>query len=330
MASGESFQIERTVLELLHSLEELDCAGSRPEIVLVIGAFDGVHLAHQALIRGAVARARALDRPALVLSFNPHPDSVVRPDRPMIYLTDLEDKAALIAGLGVDSLIIQPFTFEFSQLTAEEFIELLLSAARLREIHVGTDFVFGHKAQGNVLRLREWGLTNGFEVHVMQELEIDGEPVSSSRIRRMLLEGYVEQAARLLGRRYSLKGQVIHGNARGRLLGFPTANMAVAPDFATPAHGVYASFTTFLDQADEGPHPSITNIGTRPTFDNGVRSVETFVLDWSGVLYGQAIRVEFVQKLRDERKFAGIDEIRAQLELDVAYCRQVLQAAVQV
>lgn len=313
-------------MELLRNLDELAGRSPRPKLVLTIGAFDGVHVAHRALISGAVMAARELGVPAAVLSFDPHPDSVIRPDRPMIYLTDLEDKTALTAEIGADMLIIQSFTPEFARVLAEDFISRLLEVADLKEIHVGEDFVFGYKAQGNVVRLREMGHQHGFQVRSLAPLEVGAETVSSSRIRKLLQEGDVARAGRLLGRAHSLKGLVQHGHERGRLLGFPTANLAVPKHFAVPSHGVYATMTTFLDQASP-PRPSVTNIGTRPTFDNGERSVETFVLDWSGDLYDQPIRVEFVQKLRDERKFAGLDEIKAQLARDVEQARAALQAA---
>lgn len=317
-------------METYHSIEELEKGtnGRRPPVILTIGAFDGVHIAHRALISGAVISARQLGLEAVVLSFDPHPDSVVRPNRPMIYLSDLEDKALNIAEIGADKLIIQSFTPEFARIEAETFIDKLLAVADIREIHVGEDFVFGYKAQGNVVRLREWGHQKGFVVKSLAPLQIEETVVSSTRIRQFLVEGNVKEAGRLLGRAHSLKGEVVHGFERGRILGFPTANLAVSAKFATPGNGVYATMTTFLDGANGGvARPSVTNIGTRPTFDNGERSVETFVLDWSGDLYGQRIRVEFIQKLRDERKFNGLEEIKTQLTLDVANARLALEEA---
>jgi riboflavin kinase/FMN adenylyltransferase len=316
-------------VEFLRNLADLAKNNTqRQAMVLTIGAFDGVHVAHQALISGAVMRARESGLGATVLTFEPHPDEVIWPDRAMAYLTDTEDKANLIAEIGTDQLVVHPFTPEFAGIPAEEFVDWLLTLADIKEIHIGEDFRFGHKAQGNVVRLREWGHQKGFQVRSLAPLEVDGTPVSSSRIRRLLMEGEVAQAGRLLARAHSLKGVVIHGNERGRLLGFPTANMAILPRFAVPGNGVYATMTTFLDQGKNlAARPSVTNIGTRPTFDNGERSVETFVLDWSGDLYGQNIRVEFVQKLRDERKFSGIEEIKAQLARDVEASRVALEAA---
>lgn len=267
---------------------------------------------------------------AAVMSFDPHPDSVIFPQRPLLYLTDETDKAAYIEEIGADLLIIQPFTLEFSRTSAEDFITRLTQVADIREIHVGEDFAFGHKARGNVRFLREIGPQLGFQVKSLAPLEVDDQVVKSSRIRNLLLAGEVDEAARFLGRTHSLKGEVLHGDKRGRLLGFPTANLAIPDLFAVPGNGVYATMTTFLDEAGkarENPRPSVTNIGTRPTFDNGVRSVETFVLDWSGDLYGQRIRVEFIQRLREERKFAGIEAIRAQLTLDVENGRAALRAA---
>jgi riboflavin kinase/FMN adenylyltransferase len=264
---------------------------------------------------------------AAVMSFEPHPDSVISPDRPLLYLTDLADKVAYIAEIGADLLIIQPFTPEFARTPAEDFIARIARVADIKEIHVGEDFAFGYKAQGNVAFLQEIGPKYGFQVRSLAPLEVDGEVVKSSRIRSLILEGTVAQAGRLLGRAHSLKGEVLHGDQRGRLIGFPTANLAIPDRFAVPANGVYATMTTFLEAEGARPRPSVTNIGTRPTFDNGVRSVETFVLDWAGDLYGQIIRVEFIQRLREERKFAGIEAIRSQLVQDVENGRQALKAA---
>lgn len=316
-------------MEYITDLESL--AGRKlPPLVLTIGVFDGVHLGHRALISGAVMAARERGFLAAVMSFDPHPDSVIFPQRPLLYLTDQADKAAYIEEIGADLLIIQPFTLEFSRTSAEDFVTRLTEAADIREIHVGEDFAFGYKARGNVTFLREIGPKLGFQVKSLAPLEVDEEVVKSSRIRNLLLAGEVDAAARLLGRAHSLKGEVLHGDKRGRLLGFPTANLAVPDLFAVPGNGVYATMTTFLDEegkARENPRPSVTNIGTRPTFDNGVRSVETFVLDWSGDLYGQRIRVEFIKRLREERKFAGIEAIRAQLALDVENGRNALRAS---
>ncbi len=314
-------------METLHSLEELRGRATRPALVLTIGAFDGVHVAHRALISGAVVSARERGLLSAVMSFDPHPDTVIYPDRPMIYLTDYSDKADLVAEIGADQLIIQPFTTEFAAISAEDFVTNLLELADIKEIHVGEDFVFGAKARGNVSRLREMGFSRGFQVKSLAPLEVDSQIVSSSLIRQLLLEGNVRQAARLLGRAHSLKGPVIHGNERGRLLGFPTANQAIAANFAVPGHGVYATMTTFLAHSSASPRPSVTNIGTRPTFDNGERSVETFVLDWSDDLYDQPIRVEFIGKLRDERKFNGLEELKTQLAHDVEASREALHKA---
>ena len=314
-------------MERLNSLEELRQWPTRPPLVVTIGAFDGVHVAHRALISGAVVASRERGVQSAVLSFDPHPDTVVRADQPMIYLTDYDDKADLIAEIGADMLIIQPFTPEFARVPAQDFIARLVELAAVKEIHVGEDFVFGYKAQGNVVRLREWGHAAGFQVKTLAPLEVNNQTVSSSLIRQFLTAGQVDQAARFLGRVFSLKGTVIHGNERGRLLGFPTANLAVPANFAVPGHGVYATMTSFLDEPGAVARPSVTNIGTRPTFDNGERSVETFVLDWSGDLYAQSLRVEFIQKLRDEQKFNGLDAIKAQLTRDVEASRAALKAA---
>jgi riboflavin kinase/FMN adenylyltransferase len=312
-------------LKLLNDLSELYQPGQNKErVVLTIGAFDGVHVAHRALIAGAVMRARELGVKSVVVSFNPHPDTVVKPDNKMIYLTSLEQKAALIEEIGADYLIIQPFTQEFRQLTAQEFVEWILQPAQIAEIHVGEDFVFGHKAQGNLAFLHHLGTQHGFHVSGLAPLEVGNEVVSSTRIRNLLLQGEVIQAARLLGRNHELSGPVVHGFQRGRLIGFPTANITVAPDFAIPGNGVYVTLAYIESDGDTTTRPSVTNIGVRPTFDNGARTIETHLLDFDGDLYDKTLRVEFLAKLRDERKFSGIDEIRAQLFKDVESGRAIL------
>jgi len=313
-------------VDVLRDLKELVLPNStKPKLVLTIGAFDGVHIAHRALISGAVMSAREQNAQAVVLSFDPHPDTVVRLDHPpMIYMTDLEDKAHLISEIGADKLIIHSFTPEFARFTAQDFLEMVLQTGEVIEIHVGEDFVFGYKAQGNVAWLRQAGHRHGFQVRALAPLEVDNAVVSSTRIRQMLSTGAVDSAARLLNRLYSLKGQVVHGNRRGHLIGFPTANLTIPGSFAIPGNGVYATLTTIYEVEGEGkPRLSVTNIGVRPTFDSGERNIETFILDYSGDLYEKTVRVEFIQKLRDERKFSGIEAIREQLGHDVENARLV-------
>ncbi len=315
-------------MKLLRDLEELAGSGlKREKVVLTIGAFDGVTIAHQTLISRAVSKAHQLGALSVVLSFDPHPDFIVSANpSPLFYLCDPEDKVQRISALGVDILIIQPFTLEFARRSAQGFVDQLFRLADIQEIHVGQDFVFGHRAQGNLAFLTQAGLELGFGVEPMAPLEIEDEPVRSTRIRQLLAEGKVKKASSLLGRYFSLKGEVIEGNKRGRLIGFPTANMAIPANFAVPANGVYATRTSILNSQGEGkPLLSITNVGVRPTFDNGERSVETFIFDFDEDIYYQIIRVEFIQRLRDERKFSGIEGIREQLGRDVREAREVLE-----
>lgn len=313
-------------MKILHDLDEL--AQHNPpdqKLVLTIGAYDGVHIAHRALIAGVVMRARELGGRAVVITFDPHPDLVLRPQSQLVLLTDLTDKTALISELSVDFLVIQPFTPDFTKLSPETFVEKLLGGGDVCEVHLGEDFRFGYKAQGTVERLREEGQARGFQVRTLASLEVDGQLVSSTAIRKLIAEGNVAQANRWLARAHSLKGVIVQGFQRGRILGFPTANMAVSTQFAVPSNGVYATVTTIL--SENVSRHSVTNIGVRPTFDNGVRSVETFIFDFDQDIYGQTIRVEFIQKLRDEQKFAGLDAIKAQLAQDVIQARAALGTA---
>lgn len=312
-------------METLDSLDALaQRNSSREKLVLTLGAFDGVHIAHRALIAGVTMRAREIGARSVVVTFDPHPDSVVKPNKPLALLTDTEDKAGLIAELGADFLVIQPFTPEFSSLTAEQFVQKLLDCGDICEIHIGEDFVFGYRAQGNVTRLYQMGHERNFQVKALAPLEISEQVVSSSLIRRLITEGNVEQASRLLARPYSVKGLVVQGFQRGRLIGFPTANITVSDKFAVPSNGVYATVTTVI--GENVARPSATNIGVRPTFDNGARSVESYILDYQGDLYGKILRVEFIKKLRDERKFDGIEAIKTQLAQDVLDARAALAA----
>jgi riboflavin kinase/FMN adenylyltransferase len=289
--------------------------------VLTIGRFDGVHLGHQQLIRTTVERARALDMLSAVLTWEPNPRAVLQPGQPLQLLTDLDEKIEQIRRLEPDLLIIAPFTNEIRQLSAAEYMARICAAVPVREIWVGEDFAMGRGREGDIPRLMEIGRELGFAVGALSKSTMAGIPVSSSRIRELVLAGNVAGAGALLGRPFALRGLVTRGDGRGRQIGFPTANLQVNPDVVVPAHGVYAC-RTYLATGEVVP--TVTNIGVRPTFDGTRQVVEAHLIDWQGDLYDQHLRIELLMRLRNERKFRGIDELVAQIRHDVAEARVVL------
>ena len=289
---------------------------------MTIGAFDGVHRGHQALIGQMVAEAHANGRAAVVLTFFPHPSVVLRGRRPSFYLSSPEEKAEYLSALGVDATVTHPFNLAVSEITATEFVNRLVRYARLEELWCGSDFALGHNREGTVEFLEAAGKTRGFGVRVMPPVLIDGEVISSTRIRQTLRDGAVEQAARYLGRPFRLGGQVVEGAKRGRQLGIPTANLAISEERATPAVGVYACRASAPDWQGQ----AVVNIGFRPTFEGAEArpTVEAHLLDFSGDLYGKTVSLDFIARLRPEIKFPGIDSLLAQIQRDILQARSIL------
>jgi riboflavin kinase/FMN adenylyltransferase len=278
----------------------------RPRRV-ALGTFDGVHRGHREVIRGADT----------VLTFDPHPLSVIAPPRAPLLLTTLERKAELVAGLGVEELVVVPFDAAFAALTADEFVERVL-VERLRATHVGVgeNFRFGHGAEGDAERL---AADPRFETRVAPLLEVDGEVVSSSHIRGLVLGGAVEYADDLLAAPFTLTREVVHGDKRGRELGFPTANLLPADGYVTPGHGVYACRATV---ASGETYTAATNVGVRPMFVTGRGElIEAYLLDFDGDLYGQPLRLEFLKRLRGEKRFESIEALIEQMHRDVDEAR---------
>lgn len=298
-----------------------DLSGFEGETVLTIGKYDGLHVAHQSLIRHIRERAAQLGAQSGMVTFDPHPAAVLSPSGPPPLLTTVPEKIALLEGMGLDVLVLLPFTRETMQTRAADYLEFLASGLHPRELWVGEDFALGYKREGNVTFIRQWAEPRGIEVFTIPLVEMNGEVVSGSRVRALLDEGSVEEAARLLGRLPSVTGVVVEGDKRGRTIGFPTANLIPDPGRAIPANGVYATRALL---ADGEAVPSVTNVGTRPTFEGSRRQVETHLLDWSGDLYGQEITVQFLHRLREERKFAGIEALVAQIRADAEQARALL------
>ncbi|WP_376789477.1 bifunctional riboflavin kinase/FAD synthetase [Thermoflexus sp.] len=291
--------------------------------VVTVGAFDGVHLGHQALIGQVVAMAGAHGWRSVVVTFFPHPVVVLRGEPPF-YLTSPEEKRARIARLGVDVLIQLPFTLETARTRAADFVERLVQIG-MRALWAGPDFALGYRREGTLPVLEELGRRYGYTLHIAMEFQLGGRPVRSSRIREALRRGDVRTAAECLGRPFSVSGAVIAGAGRGQRLGFPTANLAIWPEHALPADGVYACWA---ERPDGSCHMAVVNIGVRPTFDqSSERVVEAHLLDWTGDLYGQTLTLHFVERLREERRFLSIAELVAQIHGDIARAREILGAA---
>jgi riboflavin kinase/FMN adenylyltransferase len=299
-------------------------ADARPSVV-ALGSFDGVHLAHQKILALAVERARALSITSVACTFDPHPLQVLQPDRAPFPITTLDERLELIAACGVEETVVVPFTSELSRVEADVFIkDVLLDALRAREVVVGFNHTFGRGARGDARLLETLGPSLGFTARVVPPLTIDGTAVSSSAIRESLRAGDVVQARRFLGRPYSLRGAVLRGAGRGRQLGFPTANLRPERPIVL-ATGVYAAHARVL-RAGTDPQPalpSVVNVGYRPTFDNEYW-IEAYLLDFEGDLYSATLELAFVARLRDERKFPGIEALKSQIAQDVESARQAL------
>jgi riboflavin kinase/FMN adenylyltransferase len=293
---------------------------------VTIGAYDGVHLGHRALLRDLSSRAEAAGLSTVVVTFDRHPAGVVRPESAPLLLTDLEQKLELLAACGINRTLVIAFDRTRADESAEDFVkEVLVDTLGARLVVVGEDFHFGHGRKGNVALLTSLGRDYGFEV-VGARLTGDGsEAVSSTRIRTLVAEGDVVGAARLLGRPHEVRGPVVRGDGRGGPeLGFPTANLQLSDDIALPADGIYAGYFT---RQDGTVHPAAVSVGRRPTFyAPGTASVlvEAYLLHFEGDLYGERSRVSFVRRLRDDRQFDSIDALIAQMGQDAAEAERVL------
>ncbi len=291
---------------------------------IAVGVFDGVHVGHRMILERGVARARARRGRCVVLSFDPHPDLVLAPSFQAVPpLTPWPEKRERLEALGVDELEVLPFTRELAASSPEEFVARhLVEPYRPFALVVGENFALGRGRSGNVARLREIGSRNGFEVEAVPLVVLDGAPVSSTRVRTLLGEGRVAEAARLLGRRYSLAGTVVAGDAIGRSLGFPTANLRLHEEKLVPAHGIYAAWARIGD--DREWRAGALSVGVRPTFGGQVRTIEVHLLDWSGELAGRPLELKFVDWLRPERKFDDASQLVEAMKLDVAEVRRRL------
>ena len=289
-----------------------------------LGTFDGVHRGHRRVISTAVERAREHGLRPTVVTFDPHPLQVLRPEDPPRVLTTTATKAELVAGLGAAEMLAIPFTAELSRCSAEDFIEdVLVGALGLRQLSVGANFRFGHEARGDADLLRA---RPDFETTVVPLVEHDGGPVSSSRIRKLVAAGDVLEAADLLGAPYRLEGQVVPGDARGRELGMPTVNLRPAVDAVMPAAGIYAALAHGSEVGSDVP--AAVSIGVRPTFEeDGDLRVEAHLVGFEGDLYGRDVRLDFLERLRDELRFDSAAELVEQMKEDVEQTREAVARA---
>ncbi|MGH7893696.1 MAG: bifunctional riboflavin kinase/FAD synthetase [Candidatus Binatia bacterium] len=305
-------------------IRHLARVGSRlPRVVLTLGNFDGVHRGHQAIIARAITAARARGGQSVVLTFHPHPVEVLAAERAPGRVQSLHDRLRTLQRFGVDVVVVQRFTHAFSSLEPEGFItRFILPSLELVEIVVGYNVTFGRHRAGTADTLRALGASHGFGVEAVGSVMDEDTAVSSSGVRQAIAAGDVGQARLLLGRPYRLRGRVVMGEQRGRTLGFPTANLHVGSRIVLPADGVYAVHA----RVGGGPLPAVLNIGVRPTFGTLGRTVEAHVLDWQGDLYGRWLELEFVARLRGERRFSGPGELRQAIAQDVAQARIALAA----
>jgi riboflavin kinase/FMN adenylyltransferase len=291
---------------------------------LTIGAFDGVHRGHQAIIRKLTAGAHSVGAPAVVLTFHPHPAVVLRGRQGPYYLSTPDERAAILGALGVDVVITHPFNQEVANLTAGEFLARLKHHLGLSYLIVGHDFAFGHGREGTAEWLGRMGEQYSYKMEVMEPIIIDGQVASSSQVRLALTNGYMELVAALLGRLYTVSGAVVEGDGRGRTIGIPTANLDIWPERALPCAGVYAC----LAHVNGETYQAVTNIGYRPTFESQPVSprVETHLMDYQGTLYGCSMSLSFARHLRDEQRFSSAKTLIEQIQRDIAQARIHLDA----
>ncbi|GAA0134197.1 bifunctional riboflavin kinase/FAD synthetase [Paenibacillus sp. YSY-4.3] len=303
--------------------KEIIDQSARPQ-VLAIGQFDGLHLGHVSVIETAVRMAASLNLPAAVMTFHPHPKEVMKKGDYDGYLTPPQEKERILKSLGVDYVYIVEFNDAFSRVSPQNFVAGVLVPLQVHTAVVGFDFRYGYRGEGEAGMLRELS-DNTLEVHTVPPFLIDEEKVSSSGIRRALAEGEVQLAARWLGRRYAIHGIVMHGEKRGRTIGFPTANLRPDEYFVLPIKGVYAVRVNYEGQWLSG----VMNVGVKPTFhnDKSAPSLEIHLFDFNGDLYGQSLSVELVEFIREERKFGSIDELVAQISKDADTARNLLLSA---
>lgn len=306
-------------MKIYKEIKDIKDEMKRP--ILTIGNFDGVHLGHQAILKKIVSRAKEAGGSSIVFTFEPHPLKVIAPDKDIRLITSCDEKTRLLEDAGVDAVICANFTREFAEQDPDEFVKNVLhEKIGVAEIYIGHDYAFGKGRKGTISHLKELGKRYGFYVGVIEPVVIDDAVVSSSRIRQMILDGNVDNAAKLLGRNYALTGIVVKGAGRGRKLGFPTANIEL-PSELIPKDGVYAVKVKKGDKAYDG----VANIGNKPTFKNEKFGVEAYLFDFNESLYNETLEIEFVKRIRNERAFKNAEELIAHMKGDVSAAKEILK-----
>ncbi len=300
--------------------QELTSINPQGETLLTIGVFDGVHAGHRYLLEKLKQRAAEKNLLSGVVTFNPHPQTVLNPHNQLPWLSDVEDRVRSIQELGINIVAVLTFTPRVAQLSAREFMSLVKRQVRMQGIIVGPDFALGQNREGNINLLRTLGREMKFSVEAIPAYTINGEVVSSTLIRQALVQGDMNRVKRLMGRYFYLRGKVTTSDKRGRVLGFPTANLDIKPQQALPGNGIYAT----IAHVDGKQFRSATNIGIRPTFGESDKTVEAHLLNYKGDLYSREIRLEFVQKLRDEQRFPSAEELKVQIEKDIQRVKALL------
>lgn len=305
-------------MKLLHGSGIFDAKEKRPAVGL--GNFDGVHVGHQAILTAVKADAAKRGAPSVLYTHDPHPAVVLRHGTPPAKITTLEEKIEIVDSLGLDYMVVEPFTIDFAAQTPEAFVQnVLIAKLGIGHAFVGENFGFGKGRAGKSADLVAFGKDLGFQVTLVPPVLVGGVPASSTRVRNAVIAGDVALAKELLGRPFALRGTVVHGAARGAGLGFPTANLAPDKDLV-PARGVYAC-VAWLDRK---PYAALTNVGVKPTFGTEALTIEAFLLDFDGDAYGHSLNLEFAARLREEKKFPGIEALKAQIASDVKEGSEIL------
>jgi riboflavin kinase/FMN adenylyltransferase len=291
--------------------------------VLTLGNFDGVHLGHQQIFQRVIEKRRELGAPSIVYTFEPHPLKILQPERFFPLITTIEEKRGIIEKTGIDILICESFTQEFALQAPPDFVkDILHERLKAHEIFIGLDYRFGMKREGNAGLLKALGKKWGIETVILDNIKLDGVEVRSTTIRTYIQSGKVREASRLLGRFYALEGEVIRGKGRGKELGIPTANLKPNKELF-PASGIFAVWVFFQGKR----FPGVLNIGTNPTFRDQALSLEVYIMDFHDEIYGENLRIEFVEKLRDEKTFPDADALVEQIQKDIVKAREALQSS---
>lgn len=299
--------------------QELANIVPKKETLLTVGVFDGVHAGHRYLLEKLNQRAREKGLLSGVVTFTPHPQSVLRPHSQLPMLGDLNHRIKSLRQLGIDLVAVLSFTPELAQLSARDFLALLKKYLKMRSLVIGPDFALGKGGEGNANLLCSLGQEMAFSVEIVPFFSVNGEVVSSTAIRQALAQGDMRKVKNLMGHHFTLTAQVISASKRGQVLGFPTANLDIKPEQALPSNGVYATIT----HIDDKQFVSVTNIGTRPTFGEGEKWVETHLLDYKDDLYSKELEVRFIQRLRDEKCFASSQELKVHINTDIERVRVI-------